>query len=59
MLDIGFWELAFLAVLCLVVVGPDRLPGLMRSLGSLMGRAKLAVMRLKAELDRVDDERKP
>lgn len=58
-MDIGFWELGLLAVLCLLVVGPERLPGLMRSLGRMMGRAKLAVMRLKAEMDRVDDERKP
>jgi sec-independent protein translocase protein TatB len=60
MLEIGFWELLLLAVLCLLVVGPERLPPLMRTLGTWTGRAKLAVMRFKAELDReidADDDR--
>jgi len=61
MLSIGFWELTLLAVLCLLVVGPERLPALMRTLGQWTGRARLAVTRFKAELDREigDDERKP
>ncbi len=59
MFEVGFWELALLAVLCLLVVGPARLPALMRTLGRWSGRAKLAVMRMKAEFDRtldVDDD---
>lgn len=61
MLSIGFWELMLLAVLCLLVVGPERLPSLMRTLGNWSGRAKLAMMRFKAELDREvgDDDRRP
>lgn len=62
MFGIGFWELLLLAVICLVVVGPERLPGLMRTLGQWSGRARLMMMRLKAELDREmgdDDDRKP
>lgn len=31
MFDIGFWELLFVGVLALVVLGPERLPGAIRS----------------------------
>ena len=31
MFDIGFWEILLLGVLALVVLGPERLPGAMRS----------------------------
>ena len=31
MLDIGFWEILLIGVLALVVLGPERLPGAMRS----------------------------
>lgn len=55
MFEVGFWELILLAVLCLLVVGPRRLPGMMRSFGHWSGRAKLAVRRMKAEFDRALD----
>ena len=32
MLDIGFWELVIIAVLGVVVVGPEKLPGVVRNL---------------------------
>lgn len=38
MLDLGWAELMFLAVLALVVVGPQDLPKLARALGKLWGR---------------------
>ena len=31
MFDIGFWEILLIGVLALVVLGPERLPGAMRS----------------------------
>lgn len=30
MFDIGFWELVLIAVVALLVVGPERLPGLVK-----------------------------
>jgi sec-independent protein translocase protein TatB len=33
MFDIGFWEIALVLVVALVVVGPERLPGLVRPVG--------------------------
>ena len=31
MFDIGFWELLVIGVLALLILGPERLPGAMRS----------------------------
>ncbi len=52
MFDVGLWELLLIAVLCLIVVGPTRLPRLARTAGVLVGRAKLMVAQVKAEVDR-------
>lgn len=40
MFDLGWAELMFLAVLALIVVGPQDLPKLARGVGQLWGRAK-------------------
>lgn len=52
MFDVGFWELVLIGLLCLLVVGPKRLPRLARTAGVLAGRAKLMVEQVKAEVDR-------
>lgn len=52
MFDIGFWELLVIGVLCLLVVGPQRLPRLARTLGAWTGRAKLMIQQVRAEVDR-------
>ena len=52
MFDIGFWEFALIAIVALLVVGPDKLPGLMRTTGQLMGRAKRTMRELKYDLER-------
>ena len=52
MFDVGFWELVLIVLLCLIVVGPTRLPRLARTAGVLAGRAKLMVAQVKAEVDR-------
>ncbi|MFP6681738.1 MAG: Sec-independent protein translocase protein TatB [Gammaproteobacteria bacterium] len=52
MFDIGFWEFALVAIVALVVVGPDRLPGMVRTAGQLMGRAKRTLRELKYDLER-------
>ncbi|NOY62665.1 MAG: twin-arginine translocase subunit TatB, partial [Gammaproteobacteria bacterium] len=33
MFDIGFWEITVIAVIALLVVGPDEFPQLVRSVG--------------------------
>jgi sec-independent protein translocase protein TatB len=55
MFDVGFWELLLIAVLCLIVVGPQRLPRLARTVGAWVGRAKLLGAQVKAEVDREID----
>lgn len=52
MFDIGFWELLLIAVLGLVVLGPERLPQVARMLGLWAGKSRHYVQQLSAELDR-------
>ena len=40
MFDIGFTELMLLAVIGMVVIGPERLPGVARTLGRTVGKAR-------------------
>ncbi|MFT4561386.1 MAG: sec-independent protein translocase protein TatB [Gammaproteobacteria bacterium] len=52
MFDIGFWEFALIGIVALVVVGPDRLPEMVRTTGQLIGRAKRTMRELKYDLER-------
>ncbi len=52
MFDIGFWELVLIGVIALLVVGPDRLPGIARATGKWAGRASRVVSNMKQEIDR-------
>lgn len=51
MFDIGFWELALIAVIALIVLGPERLPGAARTLGLWVGRARRYTEKLRVELE--------
>ena len=55
MLDIGITKLAIIGGIALVVIGPERLPALARTLGTLMGRAQRYVADVKAEVNRSMD----
>ena len=52
MVDIGFWEFMMVGVVALIVVGPERLPGLARTAGLWIGKARYFVSSVKAEIDR-------
>lgn len=52
MFDIGFTELMLLAVIGLLVLGPERLPRVARTLGHWLGRARMAFNNMKNELER-------
>ena len=52
MFDIGFWELVMIAVVALVVIGPDKLPGVARTAGKWVGRARRFVSDVKTDIDR-------
>ncbi|MBI4696868.1 MAG: twin-arginine translocase subunit TatB [Gammaproteobacteria bacterium] len=51
MFGAGFWEFALVGVVALVVVGPERLPGLVRTAGLWIGRAQRMARELKSEFE--------
>jgi sec-independent protein translocase protein TatB len=52
MIDLGVSKLALIAVVALVVVGPDRLPKVARMVGNLFGRAQRYMAEVKSEVSR-------
>lgn len=52
MFEIGFWELVMIGVVALIIVGPERLPGLARTAGLWLGKARRMVAEVKADVDR-------
>lgn len=52
MLEGSFWELALIFVLALMVFGPERLPGLARTVGLWMGRARALVRNFTEQIER-------
>jgi sec-independent protein translocase protein TatB len=61
MFDIGFSEVVVIAVVALIVIGPERLPKAARTLGHLFGRLQRYVNDVKADINRemeIDELRK-
>ena len=52
MIDLGVSKLALIAVVALVVVGPERLPKVARMAGNLFGRAQRYMAEVKSEVNR-------
>jgi len=52
MFDIGFSEMLVIAVVALIVIGPERLPKAARTLGHLFGRLQRYVNDVKADINR-------
>jgi sec-independent protein translocase protein TatB len=52
MFDIGFSELLVIAIVTLIVVGPERLPKVARTVGLLFGRAQRYVNEVKTDINR-------
>lgn len=52
MFDIGFGELFLCFVIALIVLGPERLPKVARSVGRWTGQAKTYMRNLSSELER-------
>jgi sec-independent protein translocase protein TatB len=52
MFDIGFSEFMIIAVVALIVIGPERLPKVARTLGHLFGRMQRYVNDIKADISR-------
>ena len=52
MFDIGFTELLLVAVIALVVLGPERLPGAIKTTAYWVGKVRRSFQSVKSELER-------
>ena len=52
MLDLGIEKLALIGVVALIVIGPEKLPRVARTVGTLLGKAQRYVNDVKAEVNR-------
>jgi len=52
MFDIGFLEMTLILVVALLVIGPDKLPGLAKTAGLWYGKTKAVMRSVKADIDR-------
>nr|VFJ49353.1 MAG: sec-independent protein translocase protein TatB [Candidatus Kentron sp. FW]VFJ56148.1 MAG: sec-independent protein translocase protein TatB [Candidatus Kentron sp. FW] len=52
MFDIGFWELTIIAIIALLVIGPDRLPTFARTAGLWLRKARQLLSGIKNDIDR-------
>ena len=55
MIDIGVTKLAIIGGIALLVIGPEKLPGLAKTIGTLLGRARRYVADVKDEVNRSMD----
>ena len=55
MFDIGVTKLAIVGGIALIVIGPEKLPGLARTFGTMLGRARRYVADVKEEVNRSMD----
>ncbi len=52
MFDVGFSEVVIIAIIALVILGPERLPKVARTLGFWVGKARRMVADVKSDIDR-------
>jgi len=50
MFDIGFWELLVIAIVLLLVMGPERLPEVAKQAAFLLRKARQGMYRLRSEM---------
>lgn len=61
MFDVGFSEMLVIAVVALIVIGPERLPAVARTVGTLLGRLRGYASGIKEEVSnelRLEEVRK-
>lgn len=51
MFEVGFSELLLIMVIALIVLGPEKLPGLVRRVGQWMGRARAMARQFREQLE--------
>lgn len=52
MIDFGFDKIALIGAVALIVIGPEKLPKVARTIGHLLGKAQRYVADVKAEVNR-------
>ncbi|MBT4205960.1 MAG: Sec-independent protein translocase protein TatB [Gammaproteobacteria bacterium] len=52
MFDIGFWELGVIFVIALIVVGPEKMPGLIKGAGQWIGKIQRTVRSMRYEIEK-------
>lgn len=52
MIDLGFSKLALIGAVALIVIGPEKLPRVARTMGMLLGKAQRYISDVKAEVSR-------
>ena len=52
MLDLGISKMALIGAVALIVIGPEKLPRVARTVGTLLGKAQRYVSDVKAEVNR-------
>src|SRR4051794_40458937 len=52
MIDFGFDKIALIGAVALIVIGPEKLPRVARTVGTLIGKAQRYVADVKAEVNR-------
>lgn len=52
MFDVGFWELSLIGIVALLVIGPERLPAVARTVGKWVGRANRFVANVKDDISK-------
>lgn len=55
MLDLGISKMALIGAVALIVIGPEKLPRVARTVGTLLGKAQRYVADVKAEVNRAMD----
>lgn len=55
MIDLGISKMALIGVVALIVIGPEKLPRVARTLGAMLGKAQRYVSDMKAEVNRSMD----
>jgi len=49
--DFGFWEIAIIGIITLIVVGPEKMPALARKAGLYVGKFKKFVSKIQNDIN--------
>ncbi len=51
MFDFGFWEIAIIGIITLIVVGPEKMPSLARKAGLYIGKLHKFFTKIKSDIN--------